>query len=290
MNSPTSSLPRFPSGPIETLSQSSHPATPVSAKQPGTNPNPQGQRGFEPPITQHLPRILPLEPREGTVQHRMSLINEPGSTFGTNPRRSGNNSPAAFLRHDTSKSSNSSNISGVSGTSSTLTPITPIDDFRPGRSLPLPLNLLAKAPSTGQSLVDLPRPLGTAPVGPKTVGEHASGTLNQPGTPGLLEYGLLLIDLQAGYAQSFHHLSIVGNNTGDDRRPRSQSVQNDQQQMSPTRPISTHHVFQAPNQADHMQTSRYDPNIQEPVSRMDSLSVLALAGRMVDQPYERPER
>ena len=189
MNSPTSSLPRFASGPIETSSHSSHPPTPVSAKQPGPNQHTQTQRAYEPPKSQHLPRILPLEPREGSVQHRMSLINEPSSSFGTNPRRSGTNSPAAFLRHDTSKSStSSSNISGGSGTSATLTPITPADDFRPSRSLPLPLNLLAKPPSAGQSLVDLPRPLGTGPVGPMAVGEHATGTVNQPGRASLLEF------------------------------------------------------------------------------------------------------
>ena len=79
---------------------------------------------------------------------------------------------------------------------------------------------------------------------------------------------------------------------GDDRRSRSQSAQKDQQleQLSPTRSISTHHAFPGATQADHMLSSRHDSKTQEPVSRMDSLSVLALAGRLVDRPHQRPER
>ena len=180
--SPSSSMPRFVN-PIEST-HGSHPSTPVTAhaKQPGAGHPGQVQRGFEPSRTQHLPRILPLESRESSISHRIPFLSEQSSSVASNPRRSGTNSPTAFLRHDTSKSSTSSNISGVSGGSASYTPITPVEDSRPARSLPLPPPLLAKSATTGTSITDLTR----APVGsglpPKIAGQYGSSAPTPPGT------------------------------------------------------------------------------------------------------------
>ncbi|CAF9916651.1 MAG: hypothetical protein GOMPHAMPRED_001068 [Gomphillus americanus] len=123
---------------------SSLPATPVNSRFPPasslhTEPS---QRNYDIPPPS-LPRILPLDNRDNRP-HISSLIIDTSSSV--NPRRSPAATlptaipPAAFIRHDTSKSSITSNISRDSTVASVYTPNTPSEETRSIRSLP-PLTL-----------------------------------------------------------------------------------------------------------------------------------------------------
>lgn len=191
MTSPTA-LPQIVTGSLESLSHSSLPSTPSSTHTLLPNTSTQSlpiQRGFEPARPHQLPRILPLESRDTSKSHLAALISEP-THYGTNPRRSGTNSPASFLRQETSKSSTSSVLSGGSG-GSFATPITPTDDYRPlGRSLPPP-PLLTHTSSGSAPFLDLVRQHTTSPTAQKPLAEQGGPTPLQ--ASGIVPYFSFLI-------------------------------------------------------------------------------------------------
>ena len=188
VNSPTAPMPRFGTSSLEST-QSSYPSTPISnyPKQSLATHVAQGQRSSELSKSQPLPRILPFESRETAVPPRMSLVGDPTTSIGSNPRRSATNSPASLMRHETSKSSTSSNLSGGSSIASAAfgTPVTPAEDYR-NRALPIPSSLLTKLPPTGQSLVDLSRSTAGSPTASKPITDYGSA----PSTHSGMSYSL----------------------------------------------------------------------------------------------------
>ena len=231
--------------------------------------------------THQLPRIRSLEVRDQSSTPTMNLAPaQPVTEHGPNPRRSTTRSPAAFLRNDTSKSSASSTFSNVSA----QTPDTP---FEVSRNLPPPFTLNSSYDSTATyfrapSEDSARRP----PFGPP------SSVFNQPYGISSTENGPgKLIDLTISGSTG----SALQNGSGSNWLPEYEQSIN---RLSLNHPLLTsegsnqgQNSFTADSRSMPLQSHDIASRSIHPESgvtssqtaQLDPLSVLALAGRMVER-------
>ena len=287
----------------DTMSQSSHPETSTSSplvnQTTETLSAPPLPQNHENTMVQSLPKIPPLGERDAQLQYvnLAPILTDIQPAQSTNPRRS-TRRPASFIglnprdTQDGSKSSVSSTFSNISAGSTGYTPISPIEEPMASRSL-LPLH-----PSANQPYVDRGRELPHVPLAPVTSPPYVGVTPTQAfGTScsrSVAFWSPHHTNRCTEHQSGLSKLAIHGN-TGPDRSdnrsqstPTHQDIRMGEASSSPQSDKRSSSVGQISTHARPSslgQREQYHPQVgsNDPHQQLDPLSVLALAGHMVDR-------